>query len=174
MESNWACNHTSDNKIGRPRSRSPICLSRELLQTELNDTKSYYQLIIKKIQLPRREEPSYERKGKFTLKDWKRRRKLFDVVIAWFKLHVQLWMWLVELKCNFECDWLIELPNNKIFNNKLSNNSYKCPITTWQVNEWKIGFLNQSQSREEVIFMINCLWLTVCCFVFSFNSSYDP
>ena len=38
--------HTSDNKIGRPGSGSPICLSRVLLQTELDDTKSYYQLII--------------------------------------------------------------------------------------------------------------------------------
>ena len=26
MESNSVCNHTSDNKIGRPRSGSPICL----------------------------------------------------------------------------------------------------------------------------------------------------
>ena len=34
-------------KIGRPRSGSPICLSRVWLQTELDDTKSYYQLIIK-------------------------------------------------------------------------------------------------------------------------------
>ena len=40
MESNSVCNHISDNKIGRPRSGSPICLSRVLLQTKLNDTKS--------------------------------------------------------------------------------------------------------------------------------------
>ena len=37
----------SDNKIGRPRSGSPICLSQVWLQTELDDSKSYYQLIIK-------------------------------------------------------------------------------------------------------------------------------
>ena len=47
VESNSVCNHTSDNKIGRLRSRSPICSSRVWLQTELDDTKSYYQLIIK-------------------------------------------------------------------------------------------------------------------------------
>ena len=47
MESNSVCNNMSDNKIGRPRSGSPICLSRVWLQTELDDTKSYYQLIIK-------------------------------------------------------------------------------------------------------------------------------
>ena len=45
MEFNSVCNHTSDNKIGRPRSGSPICLSRVCLQTELYDTKSYYQLL---------------------------------------------------------------------------------------------------------------------------------
>ena len=47
MEPNLVCNHTSDNKVGRPRSGSPICLSRVWLQTELDDKKSYYQLIIK-------------------------------------------------------------------------------------------------------------------------------
>ena len=30
------CNHTSDEKVGRPRSGSPICLSRVRLQTELD------------------------------------------------------------------------------------------------------------------------------------------
>ena len=47
MESNSVCHHTSDNKIGRPRSGSPICLSRVCLQTELDDTESFYQLTIK-------------------------------------------------------------------------------------------------------------------------------
>ena len=37
----------SDNKLGRLRSGSPICTSRVWLQAELDDTKSYYQLIIK-------------------------------------------------------------------------------------------------------------------------------
>ena len=50
MESISVCNHTSDSKIGRPRSGSPICLS----LTELDDTKSlpinhnYYNLREKK------------------------------------------------------------------------------------------------------------------------------
>ena len=47
MESNSVCNHTRDNKTGRPRSGSPICLSRVCLQMELDDTKSFYQSIIK-------------------------------------------------------------------------------------------------------------------------------
>ena len=41
------CYHNIDNKIERRRSRSVICLSQVRLQTELDDTKSYYQLIIK-------------------------------------------------------------------------------------------------------------------------------
>ena len=45
MESNSVCNHMSDNKVGRPCSGSPICLLREWLPTELDNTKSYYQLI---------------------------------------------------------------------------------------------------------------------------------
>ena len=34
------------NKIGRPRSGSPICLITSMITTELDDTKSCYQLII--------------------------------------------------------------------------------------------------------------------------------
>ena len=38
IKSKTTRNHTSDNKIGRPRSGSPICLSRVSLQTELDET----------------------------------------------------------------------------------------------------------------------------------------
>ena len=69
MESNSVCNHTSDNKIGRPRSGSPICLSRELLQIELDDTKSYYQLIIRITISEKGRAKLSERKGKSVLKD---------------------------------------------------------------------------------------------------------
>ena len=31
-------------------------------------------------------------------------------------------MWLVDLNYIFECDWLIELSDNKLSSNKLSNN----------------------------------------------------
>ena len=48
-----------------------------------DDTKSYDQLIIK-IAIS-------EKRGVANL-------------FGWFKLHV--WMWLVDLKNNFECDWL--------------------------------------------------------------------
>ena len=41
-------------------------------------------------------------------------------------------MCLVDLNYNFECDWLIELADNKLANELVENRS----------------FLNQSQSRE--------------------------
>ena len=47
MESNSVRNRTSDSQIGRPRSGSPMSLSRVWLKTELENTKSHYQLIIK-------------------------------------------------------------------------------------------------------------------------------
>ena len=44
------------------------------------------------------------------------------VVIDYLKL--QLWMWLVDLNYNFECDWLIELsPSRKLSDNKMSDNN---------------------------------------------------
>ena len=46
----------------------------------------------------------------FALKDWKIYGET-KVLIGWFKL--KLWMWLVDLNYNFECDWLIELSDNK-------------------------------------------------------------
>ena len=45
MESNSVCNHTSDNKIGRPRSGSSICLSRVWLQTLSHTGLKYWVLI---------------------------------------------------------------------------------------------------------------------------------
>ena len=103
------------NKIGRPRSGSPICSSRVLLQTELDDTKSYYQLIIK-ITIFEKRIAKLRKSGKInshqnTCKEMKnllaviRRQKHKSKrahartyvittlnVIGWFKL--QLWMCL--------------------------------------------------------------------------------
>ena len=47
MESNSVRYHKSGKKIGGQPSGSPFCLSRVSLETELDNTKSYYQLIIK-------------------------------------------------------------------------------------------------------------------------------
>ena len=141
MESNSVCNHTSDNKFGRPRSGSPICLSRVWWQTELDDTKSYYHLIIK-LQFPRKEElPSYERKGKFAFKYWQRRSKL---------CHVALKLRLVDWNFNFECDWLIELPDNKLSDNNLASelveNGIFQPITIEEIviRLWLIIFMEKA------------------------------
>ena len=96
MESNSVCFRKSDNKIGWPRSGSLISLSRVWLQTELDDTKSYYQLIIQITISEKRGIVKLWKKGKIALEDWKRRRKLLvietKVVIGWIKL--QLWIWL--------------------------------------------------------------------------------
>ena len=40
-------------------------------------------------------------------------------VIGWFKL--QLWMWLVDLNYNLECDWRIELSYYKLSDNNLAS-----------------------------------------------------
>ena len=53
-------------------------------------------------------------------------------------------MWLVGLDYKFECDWLIELSNNKLSNNKLSN--YKLSTDNNLISELveNVSFLNQS------------------------------
>ena len=62
-------------------------------------------------------------------------------------------MWLVELNYIFECDWLIKLSDNKLSNNKLSNNKLSDNNSASELVENRT-FLNQSQAREFVIFMI--------------------
>ena len=62
IRTEWVCNHTSDNKMAATCSGSPMCLSQ--------------------LHLPRKEEqPSYERKGKFALKDRQRSGKLLGIEI---------------------------------------------------------------------------------------------
>ena len=61
-------------------------------------------------------------------------------------------LWLVDLNYSFECDWLIELsdnklsnkklPNNKLSNNKLSDDNLASELVKNR------SFLNQSQSRK--------------------------
>ena len=81
MESNSVRNHTSDNKIGRPRSGSPICLSRVGWHEVL------LQLNNKKLQFPRKENNLHKKTDKGGVNC--------------------LIVWLVDLNYNFECDWLI-------------------------------------------------------------------
>ena len=46
-------------------------------------------------------------------------------------------MWLADLNYNFECDWLIELSDNKLSDNNLASELVE-----------NRSFLNQSQSRK--------------------------
>ena len=66
--------------------------------------------------------------------------KSVKIVIGWYKL--QLWMWLVDLDKNFEFDWLIELCDNKLSNNLLSDNNLASELVE------DMSFLIQSQSRN--------------------------
>ena len=58
------------------------------------------------------------------------------VVIGWFKL--QLKILLVDLNYNFECDWFVELSDNKLSDNNLAseleeNRSFFKPIATEEI-----------------------------------------
>lgn len=57
------------------------------------------------------------------------------VVIGWFKL--QFRMWLVDLNHNWECDWLIELSDNKLSINNLASELVE-----------NSSILNQSRARS--------------------------
>ena len=63
-----------------------------------------------------------------------------EIEIGWFKL--QFWIWLVDLKYNFKFDWLIELSDNNLSNNKQPDNNLASELVENR------GFLNQSQSRK--------------------------
>ena len=108
-------------------------------------------MCLSQLHLPRKEEqPSYERKGKFALKDWQRSGKLLGietkVVIGWFK--PQLWMWLFDSNFNFECDWLIKLSDKKLSNNKLSDKNWTSELVE------KRSFFKSITIEEIVILMI--------------------
>ena len=66
---------------------------------------------------------------------------------------LQLWMWLVDLNYNFECDWPIELSDNKLSTNKVSNNKlYDNNLTSELVENRSVFKLITIE--EIVIFMI--------------------
>ena len=51
-------------------------------------------------------------------------------------------MLLVDLNCNFEFDWFVELSDNNLSDNKLSDNNLASEL------EGNRSFLNQSQLRK--------------------------
>ena len=50
-------------------------------------------------------------------------------------------MLLVDLNYNFECDWFVELSDNKMSHNKLSDNNLASELVENRI------FLNQSQLK---------------------------
>ena len=131
MSSNLVCNHTSDKKIGQPRSRRPICFSRVWLQTELNDTTPSYQLIIK-ITISEKRRAQLWKKGEICTKKLTRRRKLFNVALKERKSQLSrsdTVSMVIETKVvigwfnyyNFGCDWLVELSAKRLSDNSLAS-----------------------------------------------------
>ena len=110
-----------------------ICLLWVWSQTDLEDTKSYHQSLIK-ITILEKKRRAKLWKRKFAVKDWQGRHKLFNVPLklTTIKMNVIVWSKTTTLK-------VIGLLNCLVTNFLIKN----CPITTWQVNYWKIGlFLN--------------------------------
>ena len=56
-------------------------------------------------------------------------------------------MLLVDLNCNFECDWCVELSDNKLSDNKLSDKKLS-DINLASELVGKRSLLNQSQLRK--------------------------
>ena len=65
------------------------------IQTDLDDTKSYYQLIIKITISEERRTAKIWKKGKICIKKLTKEAEIVE------------WLWLVDLTYNFEYDWLI-------------------------------------------------------------------
>ena len=68
-------------------------------------------------------------------------------------------LWLVDLNHNFECDWLIELFDDKLSDNRLSNNNLASELVENR------SFFKPSTVEEIVIFMISwiihAVWLVL-------------
>ena len=85
---------------------------------------------------------SHEKRGKFALKYWQRRRKHSGYrknteARARTRNYNFECDWLIQLNYIFECDWLIELSDNKLSNNNLESELVE-----------NRTFLNQSQARK--------------------------
>ena len=60
-------------------------------------------------------------------------------------------MWLVDLYDNFECDWLIELPNNRLSDNRqLSNNKLSDNNLTSKLME-NMRFSLTNHNNEKIV-----------------------
>ena len=70
---------------------------------------------------------------------------------------------LVYFNYNFECDWLIELSDNKLFNNKLSgnNNTIIIILIIYNLESELVGnrsFFKRIKIEEIVFYVFLCLF----------------
>ena len=113
MESDSVCNHTRDFEIGRPRFAGVWFRNHEYdYGPTLDDTQSYYQLIINII-------ISEEYQTKFKTK--------ICLLLWWFLFLSSLW--LVHLSLNLVHDWLIQLSDYKQSVRLAINRGVYAPIT---------------------------------------------
>ena len=94
---------------------------------------SYYQLIIK-ITISEKKRISRYEKGKFAL-------KVLTLFLCWLRPR----MWLVDLNYNFECDWLIELSDNKLSDNNLATELVENRSFLTNHNQVKCNFYDYIQ-----------------------------
>jgi len=81
-------------------------------KTELDDTNSYYQFIIKITISEKRKIAKLCDNGKIYIK------KLVCTLFLWW---LKPRLWLVDLNYNFESDWLVELSDNKLSDDNLAS-----------------------------------------------------
>ena len=138
-------------KIGRPQSGSPICQSLVWLQTELDDTKSWYQLIIT-ITISEKKKHI----GQTSLVGTMSEAKKFGNFPVFFLGKWLLWSIL----------WLVDLVEWTLYNRLLQLSDYrcsmtaKCPITLSDYNctEWLVIYKTADAPitfEEIVMVMIN-------------------
>ena len=84
-------------------------------------------------------------------------------MIGGFKL--QLWMWLVDLNYNFQCDWLIALSANKLSHNNLASELVEKFFIPIIIEEIVIFIIGQKMwcyvPREIVMDMIGRSYMSI-------------
>ena len=138
-------------KIGRPQSGSPICQSLVWLQTELDDTKSWYQLIIT-ITISEKKKHI----GQTSLVGTMSEAKKIGNFPVFFLGKWLLWsiLWLVDLVEWTLCNRLLQLSDYRC------SMTAKCPITLSDYNctEWLVIYKTADAPitfEEIVMVMIN-------------------
>ena len=102
------CNHTSDNKSDHRAAESNLFITS--MTTDWIGRHEVLLPINKKKNTISERRRMKERENLHWKTDEGGVNRHSEIVIGLFKL--QLWLWLVELNFNFECDWLIELSDN--------------------------------------------------------------